>query len=230
MTKQNRRNPYLAISHIHNVMAEMRTPLLELKLLSQAGDLRASREIADQLLALFDSFLYAQRLEQPDSQLRHAPCSLAAATEEVLAKMEPFAKLYGVQLDFQSDKRGRVGVSLARQAFDHATRSLLHSLISSLQNIQSARLRVRVSHTGQPSLKFFSPDLDPSFCQALERPASPRLKLNSACSGIGSGLMLANLIYERLGSRLHFASNQHGGGFRVAFKPTRQMNLMESLS
>ena len=230
MTKQNRPNIPLGIGHIYNVMAEMRTPLLELKLLSQAGDLKASQEIADQLLALFDSFIYAQHLEQTASQLHYAPCSLAAATEEVLAKMEPFAKLYDVQLEFQSDKRGRAGVSLARQAFDHATQSLLHSLISSLQNIKSARLRVRVSHANRPSLRFFSRDFDPGFCQGLERPALPRLKLNSACSGIGSGLMLADLIYGHLGSKLHFASNQHGGGFQVAFKPTRQMNLMESLS
>ena len=139
-------NQHLGLPNIYNVISEMRTPLLELKMLNQAGDLKASREIADQLLALFNSFLYAQRLEREGDRLQYLPHSLSAATEDVLEKVAPFADIYGVKLEYQTDRPKRLGVSLVKQAFDHATQSLLHSLISSLQNNRSARLRVKVSH------------------------------------------------------------------------------------
>ena len=223
-------NQHLGLPNIYNVISEMRTPLLELKMLNQAGDLKASREVADQLLALFNSFLYAQRLEREGSQLQYLPCSLSAATEDVLDKVAPFATLYGVRLEFQTDKPKRLGVSLVKQAFEHATQSLLHSLISSLQNSQSARLRVKVSHRGKPTLKIFSRDIDLNFQNRFDAAATPKLRTNAHCSGLGSGLMLANLIYRRTGSRLNFASNQHGRGLWIDFRPTRQMSLVESLS
>ena len=229
MTKDMSGSQYLGFANLYNVIAEMRTPLLELQMLNQAGDLKASQEIANQLLALFNSFLYAQQLEKGASQLHYLPYSLPAATEGILEKMKPFAQLYGVQLEFQTDKPKQGGVSLVKQAFDHATQSLLHSLISSLQNNKAACLRVKVSHRGCPTLQVFSRDTDLNFHNKLNSLVTPKLKLNSACSGLGSGLMLANLIYRRVGSQLNFSSNQHGWVLKVNFKLTQQMTLMESL-
>ena len=60
--------------------------------------------------------------------------------------------------------------------------------------------------------------------------AAAKLRMNAHCPGLGSGLMLASLIYQRTGSRLSFAANQHGRGLWVDFRPTRQMSLVESLS
>ena len=213
------------------LFSEMRIPLSELKMLSEAGKLEASSEVAKQTLELFDSFLYAQRLEKNEiNDLHYLPHSLVAATEDVLGRISPFAKLYGVNLELQADKPKKMGVSLIKQAFDYATHSLLHSLISSLQNTSQARLRISVSHKELPTLKFFSQDIDALFKDGNLLDSLVKAKLNPYCSGLGSGLLLANLIYRQMGSKLSFASNQHGRGLWVNFKPTRQMSLMETLS
>lgn len=221
----------LGLTDIYSVIAEMRTPLLELKMLSEAGDLKASNEVAKQTLELFNSFLYVQKLENKQvKDLSFLPHSLAAATEDVLHKVSPLASLYGVNLEFQADKPQNKGVSLIKQAFDHATHSLLHSLISSLQNISPASLKIKVSYKDLPTLRVFSQDVDlPSNDKHIFN-SLPKAKLNPYFSGMGSGLLLANLIYRQTGSKLSFISNQHGQGLGVAFKPTRQMSLMESLT
>ena len=127
----------LRLTDINGVIAEMRTPLLELKLLTEAGDLATSREVAEQTLALFDSFLFARRLDREvnGQSLVSSPHSLATVTATVLHQVAPLAKLYGVNLDFSPGKESKtMGVHLPKVAFEHATRSLLHSLISALQN------------------------------------------------------------------------------------------------
>ena len=223
-------NQSLGLANIYSLIAEMRTPLAELKILNQRGDLEASAEVAKQTLELFNSFLYAQKLEGKDANLRPAPHSLVAATENVLDKIYPFAKLYGVNLEFKAGSLKNCNVSLIRQAFDHATHSLLHSLISSLQNTRSARLKIRVVNQGTPTLRFFSSDVDAFFKDKSVFDSFAKLKLNAHCAGLSSGLLLANLIYHQMGSKLNFIANQHGQGLWINFKPTRQMSLMESLN
>ena len=221
----------MGLTNIYNVISEMRTPLSELKILTEAGDLKASSEVARQTLELFNSFLYAQKLEREGiEESTYLPYSLVAATEDILDKITPFAKLYEVDLELHTDKAKKVGVSLIKKAFDHATHSLLHGLIVSLQNASQARLKIKVLHKDMPTLKFFSQDIDISFKDEHTSNASIKTKMNPYCSGISSGLLLANLIYGRMGSKLSFTSNQHGQGFGVNFKRTRQMSLVESLA
>ncbi len=220
----------LGLVNIYSVISEMRTPLLELKMLSEAGNLEASREVAKQTLGLFDSFLYVQKLENKEiDNLNYLPHSLIAVTEDILDKLSPFAKLYGVNLEFKVDTPKKLGVSLVKKAFDHATHSLLYSLISSLQNKTKTSLKIRAVYSGEPVLKFFSRDIDRFFNDKSILDFLVRSKLNPQCSGIGSGLLLANSIYQQTGSKLSFVSNQHGRGLGVNFRSTRQMSLVESL-
>lgn len=221
----------LGLTSIYSVISELRTPILELKMLAEAGDLRASREVAKQTLELFDNFLYAQELEKEEKAgLDYLPHSLAAATEDVIDKVAPFADLYGVGLEFETGPAKKMGVSLVKKAFDCATHSLLYSLISSLQNKPKASLRIRTAGSGLPSLRFFSQDIDDMFRDGHVTDVSAKSRLNPHCPGIASGLMLANFIYRRVGSKLSFIANQHGRGLGVDFRPTRQMALVESLS
>ena len=221
----------LGLTSIYNVISELRTPILELKMLSEAGDLQASREVAKQTLGLFDNFLYAQKLEKEErAGLDYLPCSLAAATESVIDKVAPFADLYGVSLEFEPAPAKKIGASLVKKAFDCATHSLLYSLISSLQNKPEASLRVRTVGSGSPGLRFFSQDIDGMFRDGASAGVSVKSKLNPHCPGVASGLMLANFIYRRIGSKLSFIANQHGRGLGVDFRSARQMALVESLS
>ena len=216
--------------NIYSVISEMRTPILELKMLCEAGDLEASREVSKQTLELFDSFLYVQKLENREVEdLNYLPHSLVAVTEDILDKLSPFAALYGVNLEFKVDSPKKMGVSVIKKAFDHATHSLLYSLISSLQNKSKASLKIRAVYRGEPILKFFSRDIDGFFNDSNILNSLVRSKLNPQCSGVGSGLLLASSIYQQTGSKLSFVSNQHGRGLGVNFKSTRQMSLVESL-
>lgn len=223
--------PQLAPADIYSILAELQTPLAELGAVAEASRQADVQAIANQTLRLFNGLIYAQRLEgQPDETLQWQSVSLAKATADIVADLAPLADLYKVSLDL-SPSPSESGVSLVRSAFDCATYCLLSALLSRLQNQRRARLTVRVTNPAQPSLEVVSRviSLSPDDFQVAAG-GRVRQKLQPGRPGLASGLVVANLIYRRLGSVLSFINGDEGRGVRVAFEPIRQMSLVESLS
>ena len=222
-----KRIPKIASFDLQSIVAEMRMPLVELKLLAEAGRLKEVRETARQTLRLFESYLYAQQLVNSQQAPAPAQYSLPLLTADVLDDLRPLAKLHDVQLDFATPSRLGQPVSLVKTTFERATHSLVYALISCLQNKPQASLRIRVSTGFNPQLHFFSHLLQLSR-QQLQFQTRPKADLGSA-SQVG-GLPLANLLYDQLNSPLKLLANQHGGGLTVGFQATKQVLLMESSS
>ena len=219
---------FLGLNALQTIIAELRTPLLEVKLLSEAGDLKSAQEVSRQTLTFFDSFLYAQTLHSrqfENSPKRYLPYSLNVVTEDALQQIMPLARLYDIKLELKTCKR--IYISCVREAFDHATHSLLHSLISSLQNKPGATLKIRITRQGQPRLKFLSSQISGLKLRGVSQ---SRVKALPDTSGLGSGLLLANVIYAWMGSKMKFIANQHGSGLGIDFKNSRQISLMEGLN
>ena len=216
----------LEMADFQSIIAEMRLLLLETKLLTEAGELQGSQELARQSLALFDSLLYAHRLQSRQTKAEYSSHSLIAVTEDVLEHMTPLAKMYQIRLEFETKTPKKIGVSVVKPAFEHATRSLLHGLIMSLQNQPKACLRIRAGCLKLPTLRFFSDKIPVAHQNNSVKLA--RSKINPDVSGLSSGLLLARWIYRQTGSQFKWTSNQYGRGIGVAFRPTRQMSLMET--
>ena len=217
----------LLATDIYTVLAELQTTLTELNLLAATGQTAAVATVSKSLLRLFNGLIYIQRLERDShGQSDYQPVSLTTATTKIVDELRPMASLYGIDLDLG----GRVGVSAAvvRPAFDYATYSLIHGLISSLQNQDRARVSVNVVNRNSPGIEFLSPVIDRNW--SVLRPPRPaiRSRQNPAVSGQTSGLLVANLIYGRFGNKIRFIQKPRLGGFRVNFRPTRQLNLIES--
>lgn len=213
----------LSLPSVYSIISELRLPLVELNLLNQQGDLTTSSEVAQQTLTLFDSFLYAQKLENINRQdLEYTPYSLVIATEECLHRVEAFAKLYGVNLQLEFDHKHRQSVGLVKPAFDCATHSLLYSIISASQNQTKADLKIKISHRNWPSLRFLGSNLK------LSKASKTNLvnKFNIRSSGLGSGLVLAHFIYSQIGSAVNLIANQHGQGLKINFKTIQQISLI----
>lgn len=222
--------PQLAAADIYSILAELQTPLAELGVLADASRQPEVQAVANQVLRLFNGLVYAQRLEgQSSDQLDWRPISLAAATEEVIVDLKPLARLYNVSLELLPGS-GSAGVSLVRPAFDCATYCLLSGLLSRLQNRPRARLRVKITNPDQPSLEAVSPSINLAQADFESTGRRVRQKLQPGRVGLASGLLVAGLIYRRLGSALNLISSGEGRGVRVAFRPTRQMSLVESAS
>lgn len=223
--------PQLAAADVYSILAELQTPLAELGAVADASRRPDIQALANQTLRLFNGLIYAQRLAgQPDESLDWQPVSLAQATTDIVADLAPLADLYKVSLDLAPNP-AKSGVSLVRPAFDCATYCLLSGFLSRLQNQSRARLGIKVTNPSQPSLEVVSRaiNLSPDDFQVATS-QRVRQRLRPGRPGLASGLVVANLIYRRLGSALNFISGDEGRGVRVAFKPIRQMSLVEPLS
>ncbi|MCY4088526.1 MAG: hypothetical protein OXF49_00075 [Candidatus Saccharibacteria bacterium] len=218
----------LGSSNIYNALTDIKTPLLELQKLLREENLSASQMIADQIVTLFDVFLYAQKLEQSllarDDFSYH---SLSASTEEILHKISPLAKLYDIKLTFECKHPKKMSVSLIKPAFDHATYSLLCSLLNDLHRQKQKFLYIKASCNRIPNLRFFNPNQ--RFLNQTEM-TSPNKVQSKNLFGLGGGLILANAIYRFMGSHINLFVNQTYRGLGVDFKASKQMTLVESLS
>ena len=92
---------------LQSIISEMRTPLVELKLLAEAGRLKEVSEMARQTLCLFESFLYAEKLVSSQDSVAAAQYSLPLLTANVLDDLRPLAKLYKIKLDFFGNWQSR---------------------------------------------------------------------------------------------------------------------------
>ena len=223
--------PQLAAADIYSILAELQTPLAELGAVAETSRQPAVQALSNQILRLFNGLVYAQRLDgQPSENLDWQSVSLAKATADIVADLAPLAELYNVSLNLVPNS-SKTGVSLVRPAFDCATYCLLSGFLSRLQNQARARLEVRVTNPSQPSLEVISRgiSLAPDDFQIVSS-QKVRQRLRPSRPGLASGLVVASLIYRRLGSALSFINGDEGRGVRVAFKPIRQMSLVESLS
>ena len=222
--------PQLAAADIYSILAELQTPLAELGALAGTSGQSEVQAVANQVLRLFNGLVYAQRLEgQSAEQLDWRPASLAAATESIVLDLKPLARLYNVSLELLPSPQVS-GASLVRPAFDCATYCLLSGLLSRLQNHPRAKLRVRITNPDQPRLEAVSPSISLASSDFESTGRRVRQKLQPARVGLASGLLVASLIYRRLGNALSLISGGEGRGVRVAFRPTRQMSLVESIS
>lgn len=210
-----------------SLLSELRTPILELKLSAELEGNQQTLIIATHTLKLFDGFLYLQDIQRSDTQLALTPCSLSAATEDVLHSLVPLARMYDVEFEFHNTKQ-RQSVGLHKDSFMYATHGLLHASITSLQNRQGSVIRVRSDGGQKPSMRIFSNSFQANIQKHLLLNSSRKLPVPSS-DGIGSGFVLAKMLYEAMGSQMRFARNQFGQGFQADFQPTRQMSLIDSL-
>ena len=213
--------------HLPAIVAEMRTPLAELNILARAGRTEEVRELTQHILSLFESFLYAQKLEVGSENLPLSQYSLSVITTEILRKMQVLASFYNIELNLRDLHRQSTNVYLNKEVFERATHSLLYALILSLQNQATASLEVRLGTSPQPSLRFFSRELSigrEHFVFQTKTTRSGVLK-----PGYSYGFPLAHFLYKQLNSPLRFLSNQHGSGLTVGFKTTQQLLLTEAL-
>lgn len=223
--------PQLTAADTYSILAELQTPLAELGAVAEASRQMSVQALANQTLRLFNGLIYAQRLDgQSADSLDWQAVSLTKATADIVADLEPLAELYNVSLSLDSDN-SKTGVSLVRPAFDCATHCLLSGFLSRLQNCKRPELNIRITNPAQPSLEVVSRavSLEPEDFQVAGS-QRVRQKLRPERPGLASGLVVAGLIYRRLGSALSFINGDDGRGVRVAFKPIRQMSLVESLS
>ena len=146
--------------YLPSIVAEMRTPLAELNILASAGRLREVRELTQHISYLFESFLYAQKLEVEREEFASEQYSLSVITTEILAKMQALASFYNIKLDLREPQRRTSYVSLNKEIFEKATHCLLYALIVALQNQETASLEIKLEAGPQPSLRFFSSKLN----------------------------------------------------------------------
>ncbi len=139
--------------YMYGLAAELRTPLLELKLQAELKGDTESYETAKHALRLFDGFLYMNDQSVDDRQLDLVPCSLAAETKDAIQLLDDLAKMYGVVIDFKS-RRSNKPVALNRKAYAHATHGLLYAAVTSLQNNPGAVIAVSVTGGQKPKLPF----------------------------------------------------------------------------
>ena len=208
----------------YSVIAELRTTLLEVGLLAQTDATSDIPQVAKPALQLCDGFLFAQDLDQ-QAALDLMPTSLSATVEDILHGLTPLARLYKVDLELKMTK-SRIVAALPKQAFQHATHGLLYSAISSLQNNRNSKLTVRTACYKQPFLSVFGSDLDFIRKDLYSSAQRNKLKPTLMNCGLQSGLILAEELYNRMGSQLSFSANQHGKGFLVGFAATQQMALV----
>ena len=221
--------PRLVKSNITSILAELQTPLTELKLLAEKNDSQQVLTLANQVLGLFNSLVYAQRLNQePNFEFHWQPGSLNGLVTASVDRCRPLAGLYGVELDFQSPIKN-IPISVVQPAFDYATQSLIYGLVSSLQNANKPRLMIKLIASRRPSLSLVSRDIDLFKRDFRLLGYRVRNKINPMSSGCLSGLLIANLIYDRVGSRFDLINSRAGRGVRVGFSPSRQLNLIETL-
>ena len=217
---------FLELPNIYAIIHELRTPLLELQSATKSGDCKAGHLIAQQTVKLFDSLLYAQRLDAVSKQdLIHNPYSLVAVTEESLQRLSKFAQLHHVQLQLEFDYAHKHSVGLIKSAFDHATDSLLHGIISACQSVNRSVVKISINHRSRPTLRVFSPALNLDQPHSIQRLHSRRTKTDMQLHNRG-GLLLARYIYHQIGSAMSFTANQHGQGLKINFKTIHQLSLM----
>ena len=220
----------LAVADIYSILAEIQVSLAELGAVAEASRQPAVQAMADQVLRLFNGLVYAQHLEgQSVNQLEWRPTSLVTATTDIVVDLEPLAKLYNVSLELHPSLF-TAGVSMVRPAFDCATYCLLSGFLSRLQNRPRAKLRVRVANPHQPSLEVVSPAISLAQSDFEFSTHRMRQKLQPTRVGLASGLLVASLIYRRLGSALNFINGGGERGVRVAFEPLRPLSLVEPVS
>ena len=208
----------------YSVIAELRTTLLEVDLLAQTDGAPNIPEVTKPAIQLCDGFLFAQDLDE-QTALELSPTSLSATVEDILHGLSPLARLYDVDLELTTT-RSRVVAALPKQAFKHATHGLLYSAISSLQNDCGSKLTIKTACYKQPYLSIFGSDLDFVRKDIHSSRRLNKLKPTLMSCGLQSGLILADELYRRMGSRLSFSANQHGKGFLVGFAATKQMALV----
>lgn len=211
--------------NIETVVAEMRTSLAEINFLASGGRLKEVGEVARHTLQLFETFLYAQRLETSIRTLESGQYSLSSLTDKVLNNLRPLAGIYDIKLRFKEVPRKETRVRLVKDLFEKATHSLLLGLISSLQNEQSSILEITVRDKPQPALRLFSPSLR----LRREHLSFPEktLRYNPVSSGAGYSLPLAKFLYTAGQSPVKFLANQYGTGLRIDFQITQQIPLKE---
>ena len=220
----------LAVADIYSILAEIQVSLVELGAVAEASRQPAVQAMADQVLRLFNGLVYAQHLEgQSVNQLEWRPTSLVTATTDIVVDLEPLAKLYNVSLELHPSLF-TAGVSMVRPAFDCATYCLLSGFLSRLQNRPRAKLRVRVANPHHPSLEVVSPAISLAQSDFEFSTHRMRQKLQPTRVGLASGLLVASLIYRRLGSALNFINGGGERGVRVAFEPLRPLSLVEPVS
>lgn len=208
----------------YSLLSELRTPILELKLLSEQNKDQASLAVAAQTLKLFDGFLYLQEQYASGQQLELMPSSIISSTEDVLHELDTYAKTVNVRL-LAKTRRSKGSAALCKPAYQYAVYGLLHSAITGLSD-EGGELHINVGGT-DPQLKVYAAGLD---LRAAKTSTGLRQVLLPRNSGQDTGLVLAGQLFELMGSGLTHTKNQFGQSVGVRFKSVQQMSLIDSLA
>ena len=217
----------LAESDIVTIIAELQTAVAEIQLSAEVGNHQQTRVLSNQLLVLFNSLVYCLRFDRIDSQNRDSAISLNQASQQLVSRLKPVADIYRIKLDLVLGSYKSDTIEIEPEIFDYITQTLGFGLLSCLQNEPDSCLKVKVVSSSQPQLIFSNSNID-LLSSDFKRMAATGLKnkLNTMSSGIHSGILISNLICDRVGVEFSLF-HQSGRGVSLRFRPSYQLSLIQ---
>ena len=213
-------------SDLVTIIAELQTAIAEIQLSTEFGNQKQTNVLAKQLLVLFNGLIYCLRLDDADFEDQTGVVGLNQSAQSLLETLKPIADIYKIKLELVHKSTKSDLIEIQPHAFEYITQSLGFGLLSCLQNHQNDSLRIKVVVSPQPQLVFSSENIDLLATDfARTDPIQSRNKLNTMSSGIHSGILIANLICDRVGVEFSLF-HQAGKGVSLKFRRSRQLSLI----
>lgn len=223
-----------------SVIEQLKLPLMNIARRAELATIEAEREAlstiriaADTTLGLLDSYLLGVQLanRQSSQAVELQPVSVSSVLYDVSHQLEPFAKLYGVQLDLQID--GNYGPVMAhRRGLQAALLSLGYVLIEALPAQDTEQLTLELSaHRCRYGI------VAGLYCETGQITAHTlrlgkqlygraRQPLGSFSHSSGAGVFVADAILQSMRRRLTTSRHRHRYGLGTVLPLNPQLQLI----
>lgn len=215
-------------SLLDSIVEQLRSPLLTIKLMVEAGEINQLSSIAQSSIQLLDDVNYVRELTRNRPSLDLSPVNIAALSDDIAHAVSPLAAAKNIAI--QTSKISNRPVLSHRftllRAYENMVRSMLNisngekasTIVLSANNLNN---QVRFG-TYSSEVKLTAKDLN----QMRRQFGVSRRPLSLVSTSPVTELFIADKLLAMLGLRLRTAISAHQHGFATQLDPSNQLNLI----
>ncbi len=213
---------------LDSIVEQLRSPLLTIKLMVEAGDISQLDLITSSSIQLLDDISYVRELSRNSSKLDLSPVNIGVLSDDIAHSLASLARAKNISI--QSKFIGNRPILAHRFTLLRAYENMVKSILNMASGDRASSIILSTSSRSN-EVRFGAYSSDVNLCArdlsqmrklfgASRRPAS----LVSASPV--TELYIADKLLSILGLRLRTAISAHQHGFATILTPSAQLNLL----